>query len=558
MIVVTSQRNQYKIDLPEMKNKTAIEERDKFNVSLFSLKYPVNTSNFSQRLSPILIGQELKYIVAGDDTGVVTVWKDSEQLEHNCGTLLRGHSSKISSIKVTKNQDYLFTLGQDDNSIFEWKIDLVSESSAETKLIRKAAESHSTEASIPDIIRRELDFCTSFAPNSNRSRDSFSLFRGTTNKLLNTLYSHTLEPFDENSLLNKRIPEVSIRLDRVYGFEAYERRNTLAYISLGSSEVWEPEKLGLYSYDQITSTSPNNKNFVYFVSRVAVVAHSGTKRQRFYEGHSNKISCMAVHPSKQMVATGECAESPQIHVWRADEDVCSPEAVVRTNHGTGIVNLAFSHCGELLVSVGIDKYFSLQVTDWGLEEVVAFRNTSPGPITDLVVNPYDKYEFATCGNHIVQVWGVQGKTIVLKENVHVTIGVKNELPYITCVKYIYYMLQGEVQTDIVVGTNQGDLGLVCKGKYLVARETAHKKMINCIRITDVFRKVVMVSTQQLIIITAGEDEFIKFFDSSFQIKHELNLRAYEMNKMIQGKVVPVEPVHQCSESRHLRLVQGPR
>jgi WD40 repeat protein len=124
MIVGTNQRNQYKIDLPEMKNKTIVQESDKFNVSLMCLRHPLNVSNFSQKLSPILIGQELKYIVAGDESGVVTLWKDSDQLENNCGTLLRGHSSKISSMKVTKHQDFLYTLGFDDNAILEWKSSL--------------------------------------------------------------------------------------------------------------------------------------------------------------------------------------------------------------------------------------------------------------------------------------------------------------------------------------------------------------------------------------------------------------------------------------------------
>ena len=121
MIIVTSQRNQYMIDLPEMKNKRPIQESEKFNVSLLTLKHPQNPSNYAQRLSPILIGQELKYIVSGDDSGVVTIWKDADQLENNCGTLLRGHASKIAAIKVTKHQDYLFTLGQEDHAIFEWK-----------------------------------------------------------------------------------------------------------------------------------------------------------------------------------------------------------------------------------------------------------------------------------------------------------------------------------------------------------------------------------------------------------------------------------------------------
>jgi hypothetical protein len=125
MIVVTNERNLYKIDLPDMKYKALITDHEKFNVSLLSLKHPQSTSDFLQQLSPILIGQELKYIAAGDESGVVTIWKDSQQLDNNCGTLLRGHASKIASIKVTKHQDYLFTLGQDDHAIFEWKSTIV-------------------------------------------------------------------------------------------------------------------------------------------------------------------------------------------------------------------------------------------------------------------------------------------------------------------------------------------------------------------------------------------------------------------------------------------------
>jgi WD40 repeat protein len=157
MIVVTSQRNQYKIDLPEMKNKTAIQESDKFNVSLLTLKYPQSTSNIAQKLSPILIGQELKYIVGGDDSGVVTIWKDSEQLEHNCGTLLRGHASKIAAIKVTKHQDFLFTLGQDDHAIFEWKSrPISSQSTSLKKLHKKVCSQKNQKMDLLERIRRAL------------------------------------------------------------------------------------------------------------------------------------------------------------------------------------------------------------------------------------------------------------------------------------------------------------------------------------------------------------------------------------------------------------------
>ncbi len=37
--------------------------------------------------------------------------------------------------------------------------------------------------------------------------------------------------------------------------------------------------------------------FVFFTSRVAVIFDPITNKQRFYEGHKFKITCMAVHPS---------------------------------------------------------------------------------------------------------------------------------------------------------------------------------------------------------------------------------------------------------------------
>ena len=263
------------------------------------------------------------------------------------------------------------------------------------------------------------------------------------------------------------------------------------------------------------------------MSRIAVVRDFGVLDQKFYEGHSNKISCMAIHPSRKIVATGEGADSPQIHVWSVLTR--APKAIIQTNHGAGIINMAFSRCGSLLVSIGVDKYLSLQVTDWRSEEIVAFRNTSPSYIVDVVVNPYNKYEFATCGNHLVQIWSVNGNSIILKENVYITIGDKNELPYITCIKYMHYMLQGEVQTDIIVGTNLGDLGLISKGKYIVTKNIAHKKMINCIKVTDVLRNNVMI-------ITAGEDETVKFWDSSFELKGELDLRTCNVRDRIVTNV----------------------
>lgn len=146
-------------------------------------------------ISPILLGQELKYIVSGDENGIVSFWKDKEQLENNCGTMLRGHSSQIVSMAVSKNQDYLFTLGKDDNTILEWKIDLVIAPEKETKsLVTRST----LDSKFPydECIIRELTFCSSTQDSStDKLRDSLTLFRGTSHKMINGIYAENLKNF---------------------------------------------------------------------------------------------------------------------------------------------------------------------------------------------------------------------------------------------------------------------------------------------------------------------------------------------------------------------------
>jgi hypothetical protein len=49
------------------------------------------------------------------------------------------------------------------------------------------------------------------------------------------------------------------------------------------------------------------------------------------------------------------------------------------------------------MSIGMDKNFSLQVTNWKTEEILAVRNSGNEPIFDMIINPYNNYEFVTAG-----------------------------------------------------------------------------------------------------------------------------------------------------------------
>jgi len=88
---------------------------------------------------------------------------------------------------------------------------------------------------------------------------------------------------------------------------------------------------------------------------------------------------------------------------------------------------------------------------------------------------------------------------------------------ITCLVYISYALGSEIESDIIAANNYGDLILVICGKYIVAKASAHSKMINCLKIAEIFET-------KVIIISAGEDELVKIWDTKFNLINELHMR----------------------------------
>lgn len=46
---------------------------------------------------------------------------------------------------------------------------------------------------------------------------------------------------------------------------------------------------------------------VYFIAAAVVLYNVDEQTQRHYLGHTDDVKCLAVHPNKMLVATGQCA-----------------------------------------------------------------------------------------------------------------------------------------------------------------------------------------------------------------------------------------------------------
>ncbi len=84
---------------------------------------------------------------------------------------------------------------------------------------------------------------------------------------------------------------------------------------------------------------------VYHVAAVGVVYNKTGHTQSFYTSHTDDILCLGLHPSMDMVATGQIGRDPTVHVW----DVVSMEtlSILKGGHSRGVCAVSFSGKGLL-------------------------------------------------------------------------------------------------------------------------------------------------------------------------------------------------------------------
>lgn len=119
-----------------------------------------------------------------------------------------------------------------------------------------------------------------------------------------------------------------------------------------------------------------------------------------------KISAIAKHPYLRVVATAEVNINPFIHVW--DAQSMETLVVMLSSHKGGVLHLVFSTEGSKLVSVGMDRTFSLQIFNWRQGRCIAFRNTGYFPIMGIKFDPFDDNTFITCGYQHMCEWRING------------------------------------------------------------------------------------------------------------------------------------------------------
>uniref|UniRef100_G1KN37 EMAP like 5 n=1 Tax=Anolis carolinensis TaxID=28377 RepID=G1KN37_ANOCA len=264
----------------------------------------------------------------------------------------------------------------------------------------------------------------------------------------------------------ERAPINSIRLHFVHGYRGYDCRSNLFYTQTGE--------------------------IVYHVAAVGVVYNRQQNTQRFYLGHDDDILCLAIHPLKDYVATGQVGRDCSIHIW--DTETIKPLSVLKGYHQYGVCAVDFSADGKRLTSVGIDDNHTIVLWDWKKGEKLSAARGSKDKIFVVKVNPYMPDKLITAGIKHIKFWRRAGGGLIGKKGY---VGPMGKIETMMCAVY------GWTEEMAFSGTSTGDV-CIWRDLFLIKTVKAHDG------------PVFSMHALEKGFVTGGKDGIVALWDDTFE------------------------------------------
>lgn len=352
--------------------------------------------------------------------------------------LCNGHAAEAQNCCFSCDDSMLFTTGGTDGTVCQWKIILPD--SQDYEEMKK-------DASVATAVAAELRFDGKFLERNDKCEDVLN-----DRPLAVCLMEEGLEdvsqmqPWQRTIVAPSRVPAEDsseppdvLELEFVYGYTADRSRQSIMYAPDGDA--------------------------IFFAAAIAVIMNQKRRAQRYYFEHPSTITAMAVCREEGVVATGDQGEIPTVRVWEAAtfKTLC----VLEGFHRRGISHLAFSPDGQLLVTVGQDRFRSIAVYEWRSGQIIS--HTQGIQMKSFFVDVYPSGTgMIQCGNEVVRFWEFQCRNMLFTDAL---LGSRAKLQGFLCA--------GWIGNNAVVGTADGSLYRFV-GRQLDGIVQAHGGCVNSI------------------------------------------------------------------------------
>uniref|UniRef100_A0A4W5Q706 Echinoderm microtubule-associated protein-like 4 n=1 Tax=Hucho hucho TaxID=62062 RepID=A0A4W5Q706_9TELE len=251
------------------------------------------------------------------------------------------------------------------------------------------------------------------------------------------------------------LPPEKLKLEWVYGYRGRDCRANVYLLPTGES--------------------------VYFIASVVVLFNYEERTQRHYLGHTDCVKCLAVHPDKIRIATGQIAGvdkdgrplQPHVRVW----DSVSLSTLQVIGLGTferGVGSLAFSKAdsGTHLAVIDDCNDHMLTVWDWQKKSKIAEIKSTNEVVLAVEFHPTDANTIVTCGKSHIFFWTWAGTSLARKQGIF---GKYEKPKFVQCLAFLN-------NGDILTGDSGGVMliwsrstvepapGKGPKGAYQISRQ----------------------------------------------------------------------------------------
>lgn len=151
---------------------------------------------------------------------------------------------------------------------------------------------------------------------------------------------------------------------------------------------------------------------VYPCHAAIIVLQVDTRQQRFFLGHTDKVSALALDGNDTLIASAQVQPPSMVRLWDFQTGGCL--SLFRSPLHT-ICSLSFSGSGVLLCGVGKDRHGRTVVVAWGTDQVglggevaVLAKVHTDFDIQTFQIAFFDETRMASCGRGSVRLWRLRG------------------------------------------------------------------------------------------------------------------------------------------------------
>ncbi|KAL9692524.1 hypothetical protein quinque_005522 [Culex quinquefasciatus] len=218
---------------------------------------------------------------------------------------------------------------------------------------------------------------------------------------------------------------------------------------------------------------------LYYVAAVAILYDREEEAQRHYTGHTEDIMCMEVHPSRELVGSGQRAgrdrkSQAHVRIW-STESLQTLYVFGMGELDSGVLAVAFSQLngGSYILAVDAGRESILSVWQWQWGHLLGKVATLQEGIWGATFHPLDDNLLITHGKGHLAFWhrrkdGFFEKTDIIKPP---------SKTFVTCVQF-------EPDGDVITADSDGFITIYsvdADGAYFVRMEfEAHNKAISCL------------------------------------------------------------------------------